>query len=717
MNTISDSLLATGEIHQTNRLLRLRFPHEDGPDASLLANRLDAAEGVSRDFEFTVEAISSDPGIALKDVLGKMVTIELVREDRSLRYFNGYVFEFRLLRADGGLVFYELVLRPWLSYLKLRRDHYLFHDKSLLGQSDDILADYPLRDVEFRINGEDPAYTDACQYGETDYNYLHRRWEQHGWMYWYEHRADGHTLVVSDDSTQSAAIDGQHAEIPFQKEAGATEDDALGEWTAVRRLVPASYAMSSFDFKNPRPVFTDQPSINRQGKVLNKEMYEFAGTYGFRNQGEGDAATRLRMEEIEADAKHFEGAGNDRTVQPGRHFELKGHFDGAAGGDAAAMTFLILEARHKANNNYQGGKQARSSYENSIRCIRNTIPWRPGRGFNSEEPQAYGMETALVVGPPGEEIYTDKYGRVRIQFHWDRDGKYDDKSSAWVRVATAWSGSNFGMTSIPRIGTEVIIQFLNGNPDRPLIMGMVPNADTMPPWDLPANKTQSGILSRSSPGGSYDHANAIRFEDKKGQEQLWLHAEKDQLTEVENDEDKWVGNDRRKTVDRDETTEVKRDRTETVGRDETITVHNNRSERVDHNETISIGDNRSEDVGKDEKVSIGGSRHVTVGIIKTETVALAKMLTIGGAYQTTVGAGMNTTVALMQAEQVGLSKSVIVGKKTSFTAGEEFRIEVGESVFVMKKDGRIEITGKEIIIRASKKIELHGDDVDTNPKG
>jgi type VI secretion system secreted protein VgrG len=322
-----------------------------------------------------------------------------------------------------------------------------------------------------------------------------------------------------------------------------------------------------------------------------------------------------------------------------------------------------------------------------------------------------------VVGPAGEEIHTDEYGRIRVQFHWDRVGQLDDRSSAWVRVATPWAGSNFGMTSIPRIGTEVIVQFLDGNPDRPLVTGMVPNAQTMPPWPLPDNKTQSGILSRSTPGGAYSNANAIRFEDKKGAEQLWLHAEKDQLTEVEHDEDKWVGNDRRKTIDHDETSHIKHDRTETVDHDETITVHNNRKERVDHNETISIGDNRTEDVGQNETIDIGGTRNVTIGHMKIETVGLAKIVTIGGAYQTSVGAAMNTTVALMQAEEIGLSKTVVAGQKISFTAGEEFRIEVGASTFVMRQDGRIEISGKEIIIRGSKKVELHGDDVDTNPAG
>ncbi|GGC23007.1 type VI secretion system Vgr family protein [Pseudoduganella buxea] len=714
MTLFSDTGWQSSRLGQTNRLLRLQFPNGDGPAATMVASRLDAREGVSRDFRFVVEIISDDANIALKDVQGKLVTVELVREDRSLRYFSGYVFEFRRDGSDGGLVYYDMVLLPWLAYLRLRRDNYIFHDKDIADQTHEIFADYPVRDCEMRIAAGGPVITFACQYGESDYNYLHRRWEQLGWYYWYEHRADGHTLVLSDDSTLAPPIDGMRSDIPFQSEAGANEDDGLFHWTPQRQLMPSSVGLSSFDFKKPRPASIELPTINEQGAVLPIESYEYAGAYGFSNNADGDRQIRLRLEELEAAGKSFEGHGNDRTAQPGRKFTLSGHFDEV---NASDLDFLILEVHHMANNNYQDADAASSRYTNRLVCSRIRVPWRPGRGHNSTEPKIYGLQTAIVTGPDGEEIWTDEYGRVRVQFHWDRAGRGDDRSSAWLRAATPWAGANFGMTSIPRVGSEVIVQFLDGNPDRPLITGMVPNAVTMPPWPLPENKTQSGILSRSTPGGTYENANALRFEDKKGAEQLWLHAEKDQLTEVEHDEDKWVGNDRRKTVDRDETNHIKRDRTETVERHEKITVGENRTEDVGNNESISIGKNRTEDVGADENVTIGGSRHVLIGQVKTETVGLAKIVSIGGAYQTTVGAAMNTSVALMQSEQVGLSKSVAVGQKISFTAGEEVSIEVGESKLVMRSDGRIEISGKEIIIRGSKKVELHGDDVDINPKG
>jgi type VI secretion system secreted protein VgrG len=372
------------------------------------------------------------------------------------------------------------------------------------------------------------------------------------------------------------------------------------------------------------------------------------------------------------------------------------------------------------------------------------VPYRAQR--RTTKPRVPGPQTAQVVGPSGDEIHTDSYGRVKVHFHWDRYGKRDGDDTCWVRVSQPWAGKNFGFQAIPRIGQEVIVDFLEGDPDRPIITGRVYNAEQMSPWDLPANKTQSGVLTRSTTGGAYENANALRFEDKKGAEQLWLHAEKDQLTEVEHDEDKWVGNDRRKTIDGNETNTVHKNRTETVDQDETITIHQNRTERVDLDEQISIGKNRSEDVelnesieigknrtesvgdnetitiGKNRSVNIGGNKSETVGKAKTETIALAKALTIGLAYQTSVGAAMNTTVGGFQATQVGMYKNVMVmggdytttvpsgtksittGKNIELTAKDEIKLTVGKSSLVMKSDGTISVNGKEINLDASAEI-------------
>ncbi|MDB5851166.1 MAG: ImpA family type secretion-associated protein, partial [Rhodoferax sp.] len=310
-----------------------------------------------------------------------------------------------------------------------------------------------------------------------------------------------------------------------------------------------------------------------------------------------------------------------------------------------------------------------------------------------EKPFTAGPQTAIVTGPAGEEIYCDAYGRIKVSFHWNRYCTKDENSSCWIRVVTPWAASNFGMVAIPRIGTEVAIAFEGGDPDRPIVMGQVYNALNMPPWELPGNMTQSGIKTRSTldgaPGAGLKagggDANALRFEDKKGQEQLWVHAQKDFLSETENDENKWVGRDRVKTIDRDETNHIKCDRTETVHRNEDITVHNDRTERVDHNEKVSIGDNqdlsvginRSKSVGHNETDDIGTKWSIDVGKVKTEnigiadmlTVGLARMMSVGGVYSQNIGMLMNTVVGVIQSAQIGMTKTTTVGTNYKLTVG------------------------------------------------
>ena len=284
-------------------------------------------------------------------------------------------------------------------------------------------------------------------------------------------------------------------------------------------------------------------------------------------------------------------------------------------------------------------------------------PFRPRR--LTPKPFVQGPQTAVVVGPKGDEIFTDKYGRVKVQFHWDRRGKKDENSSCWIRVSSPWAGKGWGAVSLPRIGQEVVVDFLEGDPDQPIITGRVYNAEQMPPYDLPANKTQSGMKSRSSLGGGAANFNEIRFEDKKGSEQLFIHAEKNQDIEVENDETHWVGHDRTKTIDHDETTHVKHDRTETVDNDETITIGNNRSEFVGANETITISSNRTK--------AVNGSEASTVAMQRTHNVGVNETISVGGAQEVSVGGLQAVTVGGVQTVTVGISQSVDVGGNRSLS--------------------------------------------------
>lgn len=686
----------TGRQH--NQLIKLHFPRNDGPDATLVANRLDAVETLSADFQFTVEVLSNDPRIPLKSVLGKLVTVELTRERGEPRYFSGYVFEFRFVAIEGGLAQYDMVLLPWLAFLRLRKDNHIFHGMTVREQTVSIFSDYDTTDWKQLALGTDPVMTDAVQFDESDYNYLHRRWEALGWHYWYEHRKDGHTLVLGGDSRLSDPIDAPGVKVPFHDEAHLSEDHGITQFTPVRRLSSTSVAATSFDFKKPRPQASEIPTVNQQGQVPALEVYEYAGAYGFATRDAGQAFVRLRMEEIEAAGKHFEAIGNLRGMMPGRWFRLVGHFDQQVmGSNTEDHEFLVIEVRHVAANNYGAGEATAAHYHNRLTCLRKKIPWRPSRGYNSIEPHIYGLQTAIVTGPKGAEIHSDEFGRVRVQFHWDRLGEFDEKSSAWVRVASTWAGSNFGFIAVPRIGQEVLVQFLDGNPDRPLITGRVYNAANMPPWQLPANQTQTGILSRSSQGGGYDNANALRFEDKKGSEEVWLHAEKNQRIEVENDESHWVGHDRDKVIDHDERVQVRHDRFNNIDV--------NHTEKIGSNHTETVGANHRQTIGRNQAIKIGKNLTETVTMANIQNVGMAKVTNVGLGYMVNVGAGYSVNVGGLANFIVGGVYNEQVGKSRGISAGENVTVKAGKTMSLTGAD-KITANGKEVFIEGSTKLVL-----------
>ncbi len=524
---------------QYDRLMRLAFPRGDGPDPILLPNRLSAHEEICRCFRVEVELLSDDARIPLKAMMARMVTISIVREDGSLRYFNGYVTEFRFLRADGGFAFYRMVLEPWLAFARLRKDNVSFHGKSVIEITELTFAHYRQADWNPVIVGQYPRMTCANQYDETDYNHLHRRWEELGLHYWYEHRADGHTLWLSDRSTLAQPIDpsgiDDSGEIPFRDKAGSLEDDGIREWSPVRRLGSGQTTLASFDYKNPVVQRSTAESLNNQGDVFPYEIYENTGSYGFRTHDEGERIAQQRMGERDANTQYFEARGNDRTAQPGRCFKLGGHFSAELRvpkrGEPAQPSirdrdYLILSVDHEASNNYQAGPGAPSHYENTFRCVRKDIQWRPGRHYNSRPCTYPGIQTAIVVGPAGSEIHTDGYGRVKVQFHWDRLGNYDENSSPWLRVMSPGAGNEFGNIRLPRVGEEVAVVFLNGNIDHPVILGALYNFTHMPPWKLPEQQALSGLRSRELQAGEGSgRGNHLVLDDTPGKIQAQLKSD------------------------------------------------------------------------------------------------------------------------------------------------------------------------------------------------
>ncbi|MET3129760.1 type VI secretion system secreted protein VgrG, partial [Oxalobacteraceae bacterium GrIS 1.11] len=532
MSNALSSLKDLVSARQHKRILRLSFPNNDGPQCEFVVNKLDAFEGLSRDFEFTIEILANDSTLALKDLQGKLMSVEMVQQGGTLRYFSGYCFSFRLKRA-GNITFYEARLSPWLKYLSLRNDSYIFHNKTLSKQATDIFGDYAgIAKWELRHCADQEPMTEAVQYNESDHNYLNRRWEAAGIHHFYEHNAKGHVLIISANSTRAEPIDG-NSDILFHRHAGSTEENSISDWSPVRHITPGRMRVGTFDFKNREPWNSSASSLNQQGRVPSIESYEYTGAYGFKHPGDGKRLSALRMSEMDATGKLYEAVGNNTYVQPGRWCSLvdrHGRYPFGDNRDINANKFLIVEVHHTATNNYLQHADEAPHYSNRLTCIRKSVPWRPGRSFNSVDTKIFGPQTAIVVGPKGQgSIHTDEFGRIRVQFMWDREGELNEVSSAWIRVSSSWAGAQLGAAAIPRVGSEVVVMWLDSSPDRPLVTGCIHNALYMPPWSLPSQKALTGFRSRelAQDGGntSVGRSNHLILDDSDQQIQAQLKSD------------------------------------------------------------------------------------------------------------------------------------------------------------------------------------------------
>lgn len=725
------------------------------PAADLFLESMNVSEGLSQLGGMQLNLLSEQSTLAPKDLLGKPVTVTLHLQDDEKRFFHGYVTRFGLGTPRGRYFAYQAEVCPWLWFLTRTSDCRIFQEMSVPDIVKKVFDDHAsVAQVKLKLFRSYRPWTYCVQYRESDFQFVTRLLEREG-IYWYFEHTDGkHELVLMDSLSAHDPITGTSTIRYIEDPSNAPPDqEYISNWTFSQEVKTGKMVLTSYDFERPATSLLVDASLSRSHDQASAERFDFQGDYI--QSADGKQFAEDWLDEVQARHHRLEGAGNAMGLEAGRTFTLSKH----PREDQNAQ-YLLTSVKIQAQVAVFDAGESGSQYKVSFEAIPAAQQFRPPR--TTPKPFVQGPQTAVVVGPGGEEIFTDKYGRVKVQFHWDRLGKKDEKSSCWVRVSQPWAGQNFGFVHIPRIGQEVVVDFLEGDPDQPLITGRVYNAQQMPPWDLPANATQSGVLTRSSKGGAYANANAIRFEDKKGSEELWLHAEKDQLTEVENDEVKWVGHDRTKTIDHDETVHVKHDRTETVDNNETITIGVDRKEKVGSNETIDIGANRTETVGANEKITIaanrtesvganesitiGANRSITVGSSETATVALqrthtvgvnetiaigaAQEVAIGAAQSINVGANQSTNVGADQSLNVGANQSASIGgaqktdvakartvsvgeddvlkvsKAVLIEAGESITLKAGSAAITMKKDGTITISGKDITIDGSGKINV-----------
>jgi type VI secretion system secreted protein VgrG len=675
------------------------FAELDSPLAGdLLFRQLGAQESISEPFTYNITALSAKPDIDFAALLGKHVTVRMhVAPEVSAdpRFFDGLVEQVSLVGQSGRFYEYQIIARPWFWFLSQTQDCKVFQNQTVIEIIKDVLKDHPIAAIEDRTTTGFTPWVYCVQYRESDFNFLSRLMEQEGIGYYFSHAKGKHTLVMFDSVNGNDNCPGCAAlPVRYSDSGQAAGQECVSDLSCTQRVQPGAAVIQDYDFTRTQVDMRQSRSAPGNHALGDLEVFDYPGFYDL--EGDGDQFVRAQMEEFACAAKSASGSSDARLMSCGGLIKLKGSLR-----ETDNIEYLVLGTQiFVTQPQYESGAAAEApGYRCSFRALESALPFRTAR--KTPKPVVQGPQTAVVVGPSGDEIFTDKYGRVKVQFHWDRYGKKNDTSSCWVRVSSPWAGKSFGFVQIPRIGQEVVVDFLEGDPDQPLITGRVYNAEQMPPWELPANATQSGVLSRSSKGGAYGNANALRFEDKKGSEQVWLHAEKNQDIEVENDETHWVGHDRTKTIDHDETSHIKHDRTETVDNNETITIGVNRTESVGSNEkiaiganrtetvganeTISIGANRSEDVGANESITIGANRTITVGGSETATVALQRThavgvnesIAVGAAQEIAIGAAQTVTIGAMQSISVGANQSTSVGAAQSNDIGAAQTTNVG----------------------------------------
>jgi type VI secretion system secreted protein VgrG len=634
----------------------------------LLFSQMEGWDEVSQCFRYELGVISKDINVKAEDILGTPVTIT-VRTDNAKRFFHGIVAEFAFHEYREDYAHYRAVLRPWLWFLTNRSDNRIFQKKSVVEIIEEVFKPYSNAKVEKRLKKSYPPREYCVQYRETDLNFVQRLMEHEGIFYHFDHADGEHTLVLSDANASVKDAEGFET-IKFRSEAGnvISQDDVIHSLLPRASVRSGVYVQTDYDFKKPATDLMTKSDAPKSHEAAKGELYHYPGDYI--EVGAGEPLAAIRLEEAQAPHVRVDAAGNVRGLWSGVSFDLE-EFER----EADNVKYLVLRSDYEMwDDQYRAGMQRQGEgFGVRLKLQPHSLAFRPER--RTPKPLMSGPQTAVVVGPSGEEIFTDEFSRVKVQFHWDRLGGKDENSSCFVRVSSVWAGSGWGFIQIPRIGQEVIVDFLEGDPDAPIITGRVYNAAQMPPYGLPANATQSGWKSNSSPGGG--GWNEMRFEDKKGSEEVYFQAEKDHNELVKNNESRTIGNDFAEDVGHDAKQDIGHDRTETVGNDKSVTVGHDQTTSIGNNDTETVGVDRVLSVGSNETISIGSNSTETIGANHAQTVAIAQAITIGAARVDTVGASETRTVGASQSNTIGASRDVTVGAAESHSIGADDSWTVG----------------------------------------
>jgi len=689
--------MAPPDLVLKNRQLRMEGTYK-AKDVFLKSARI--SEKLSTLTDTKIEFLAKDKKLELKEIVGSKITLLMKDEQDKDRKFIGWCISAEYIGLYQGYGHFIADVRPWFWFLTRANECRIFQDLTTVEIIEKIMGDHGFSDYEFKLSGSYKKRVYCVQYRETDFDFISRLMEEEGIYYFFTHENDNEILVMADGiQAHKPTPGGPEFEFQFREKQYRRKTDHIFDWNAVERVVSGKVTLADYDFESPR---ADQ----KKSKVIAKgthshkdhEVYDYLGHY--RTTKNGEAMARTRMEAKAAEHQRWRGVGNVRTMGAGQTMKLKGHPR-----VKDADEFLLVSAVHhlQIETDYEDDETINQLIDDRLefdpdnkdtyRCIFEVMPKKePFRApLITPWPEIAGLQTAVVTGPSGEEIHTDKYGRIKVQFHWDREGEKDEKTSCWVRTVMPWTGKNWGMIAIPRIGQEVAIQFEEGDPDRPICTGMLYNSETMPPYTLPASATQSGIVTRSSKSGSKETFNELLFEDKKGDELVRFQSEKDYKQIVKNDAEITIGLEKKDKGDLTQT--IHRHKTETIKTgDKTCTVETG-------SEIRSIATDQTEDVGSNLVQNVGADRTRTVGA--NEEVTVASNLT------ETVGTNMSTTVGSDLTIDAGSDILETAGNSITIEAGTEILLKVGGSSIKIDNVG-VTIKGKMIQVSGSAVTEVKG---------
>lgn len=574
-------------------------------------------EQLSEPFVYELEVVSEEPNLAPADVLGQALTITM-EVGNEKRHYNAFAVSFTRLGMSGRFYCYRVALRPWLWFLSRQSNCRIFQNESVPDIVKKVLKKHGFSDFKELLSDTYEPLVYLVQYRETDLHFMRRLLEHAGIYFYFEHTESTHTLILCDSLAFHEPTP-LHESLPFlppDQHRQATMP-TIERWEVRHDVATGAIGLTDFDFTRPSLDLGVREQDPGEHEHANYEFFDFPGDYQTTDSGHKFA--KARVEELRTRSTHMDGYSSAGGLMVGRLFTMEQHPV-----EAYNKEYLVtsLRATLSSGQAETGGRSLADGYMSSFTAMYSDQQFRPARV--TVKPVVHGSQTAVVAGKKGDEIWTDEYGRIKLRFHWDRFSSNNEESSCWVRVAQIWAGSGFGGIHIPRIGQEVVVDFLEGDPDRPLVTGRVYNQSNMPPYELPANQTQSGIKSRSSKGATPANFNEIRFEDKKGNEDFFMHAEKNQ----------------------------------------TIKVKENRSASVGAGDSVSVGASRSLSVTADMSVSVGtgGAAKSTLNVTgthsvdATQTVAVQApehiLFTCGGSFvklepgKITLSAGDGSTVVL-----------------------------------------------------------------------